>query len=71
MRRALYFNRFFEPLPAGALLIQIDYGGPLRDPWPLQMQIHMQNESDDDSVPALISDSESSEDEDYDFPAAG
>ena len=49
--------------PADALFFQIDYGGPLRGPWPLRMQIHMQNESDDDNVPALVSDSESSEDE--------
>ena len=48
--------------PADALFVQIDYGGPLRGPWPPRMQIHMQNESDDDSVPALVSDSESSED---------
>ncbi len=59
-----------DTTPADSFLLQIDYEVPLRGPWPPWMQIHMQNESDD-SVPALVSDSESSEDEVWtDFSAA-
>jgi hypothetical protein len=42
IQRAFYSYLFFEALPADELLLQIDYGGMLRGPWPLQ------NESDDD-----------------------
>ncbi len=68
IKRAFYSSssyRSFTALPADALLFQVDYGGPLRGPWLPRMPLQMRNESDDDSVPALISDSESSEDEDY------